>query len=445
MATRQTSGRTATANAAPTKRLLVDVLTKDIDLIAAILDLVDNSVDGARRLTSNGDLNGYWVEVTFQGKSLTIRDNCGGISIADATERAFRFGPDDDDPPDPYTTGQFGVGMKRALFKLGTAFEVRSRAQADSFRVRENVDRWLKAPGWKFTLRDVEDDLDDEPALRGTSIVVKPVRPTIAKELGRDPVINRLKAQIGERHQVSIAKGLTIRVNRTALKSQAPEVVCDKRIVPVVDKRKWNGRGEPIDLRLVCGVFPGRAPDAGWSIFLNDRAVLLADKTAQTGWGDEERIPRFHNQYGRFRGFAFLTCEDTTRLPWNTTKTGLDEDDPVYARVRGLMIDAADPVIDFLDAVKNEPRDDDAYGELRRSVEKGKLKSIYRLAEGPKRRWKAPKPGFAPPEPPDTTRVYTDQPFDRVEAAKDAAGPRVSSNKDLGEFIFEYFFEREVR
>lgn len=444
---RKSSAGTRTARGEPTKQLLVDVLTKDIDLVAAIIDLVDNSVDGARRLRGNTSLEGLRVHLSFGEDSFAIIDNCGGISLEDAENHAFRFGPDADDPPDPYSTGQFGVGMKRALFKLGTAFTVRSTAAEDRFTLRVDVSRWLaRTADWNFRLTNVRVGERNTAADRGTSILIRPLRPTITAELRRTSVRNELEEQIAERHQRSIADGLVIRVGNARLKARTPEVVCDKTIVPLVEQTTLNGASDDVDIAIVCGVHPGPPRDAGWSVFLNDRAVLLADKSAATGWGekDEVVIPRYHNQYSRFRGFVFLRCEDTTRLPWNTTKTGLDGDDPIYRRVRTMMVDAADPVIDFLNAVKREETPEDSrYGALAESIESGELRSVFELARGPSREWTAPEASYAS-GPPDerVSRVYTDRPKAEIARVKRRAGVR--SNKALGDYLWEYFVEREM-
>lgn len=433
-----------TAKAAPTKLLLVDVLTKDIDLVAAIIDLVDNSVDSARSLRDDEELTDLEITLKLGERSFQIVDNCRGISLKDAEERAFRFGPDPDDPPDPFSTGQFGVGMKRALFKLGTGFDIKSRSDHESFRLKVNVAKWLDAPDWTFPLTEVVTDLRPSGE-SGTNILIEPLRDGIAQELARPTVVNELKEQLADRHQRSIVRGLKIKVDRTTLRAEPPKVVCSSKIKPVIARTSLNGSGDAISVGIVAGVFPGKPRDAGWSVFLNDRAVLLADKGNATGWGedDEKRIPRFHNQYGRFRGFVFLSCEDTTRLPWNTTKTGLDGDDAIYRQVRAMMVDAADPVIDFLDDVKKEKPEDDAYGELRRSIEEGETESVYSLVERRSQKWRAPAATFVPPEPPDTTRVYTDQPIELVEDVKEEL--EIGSNKELGDFIWDYFVDREMR
>ncbi len=436
------------AQAEPTKGLLVDVLTKDIDLIAAILDLVDNCVDAARRASDNAEqLDGYRLDLTIGKRSLELKDNCGGIALDVAKDHAFRFGPDPGDPPDDYTTGQFGIGMKRALFKLGEAFEVRSRAASDQFDLKVRVADWLEDPEvWDFPLDNVETGQQRPEKERGTTIVVKPLKPEIAQTLAREPILNDLKTQLAERHQRSIARGLRIRVNESKLAGKEPQVIHGLGITPYVSKSRLNGRGrEPIEITIVCGVYSGTQRDGGWYVYLNDRAVLLADKTERTGWGDkdEKRIPRYHGQYGRFRGFAFLSCKDTTRLPWNTTKTGLDADDRVYRTVLDKMIDAADPVVDFLDDIKEEDKPEgERFGEIGETLSSAKTVSAYELASGTQHAWRAPKVQRKPRPPQAFTRIYTDQPVDSVEEAKDAAG--VVSNRELGDFLFRYFIQREL-
>ena len=50
-------------NAHPTKMLFIEMLTRDIDLVAAIIDLADNACDGARRIRGEGNYKGLWVRI----------------------------------------------------------------------------------------------------------------------------------------------------------------------------------------------------------------------------------------------------------------------------------------------------------------------------------------------------------------------------------------------
>jgi hypothetical protein len=137
------------ADANPTKEFFVSVLGKDISLIAAIIDLVDNCVDGARRTrpAASDSFDGLWIEIETDATRFSIKDNCGGISVDTAKTYAFRFGhPTTIALPD-YATGQFGVGMKRALFKLGNHFTIESYTQSSAFSMDVPVDIWVKETG----------------------------------------------------------------------------------------------------------------------------------------------------------------------------------------------------------------------------------------------------------------------------------------------------------
>ena len=81
-----------TIKASPTKELFIYMLTRDIPLIRAILDLVDNSVDGATRTQSGDDYSNFWIRIKCSKDRFSISDNCGGISVTLARDYAFRFG-----------------------------------------------------------------------------------------------------------------------------------------------------------------------------------------------------------------------------------------------------------------------------------------------------------------------------------------------------------------
>src|ERR1700721_1934299 len=102
-------------NASPTKEFFIYMITRDIPLTRAILDLVDNSVDGARRMRADGNFEGLWVRVELDKEHFKVVDNCGGIPVDVARSYAFRFGRPKNAPPTHGSVGQFGVGMKRTF------------------------------------------------------------------------------------------------------------------------------------------------------------------------------------------------------------------------------------------------------------------------------------------------------------------------------------------
>ena len=90
------------AIALPTKQFFVSMLTRDISLADAILDLVDNCLDGARRFTETNsvDYSQHWVRITLNSNVFAIEDNCGGIPRDIAKNYAFKMGRESDDQRD---------------------------------------------------------------------------------------------------------------------------------------------------------------------------------------------------------------------------------------------------------------------------------------------------------------------------------------------------------
>ena len=112
--------QTIKVNAAPVKSFFVSMLTRDIKIEEAILDLLDNCVDGILRnrksINSDKPYTGSWAKITFAKDSFSIEDNCGGIPW-ELSEYAFRMGRDPGRGPDTAgVVGVYGIGMKRAIF-----------------------------------------------------------------------------------------------------------------------------------------------------------------------------------------------------------------------------------------------------------------------------------------------------------------------------------------
>lgn len=127
------------AIALPTKRFFVSMLTRDIDLKDAILDLVDNCLDGALRSAGVNpvDYAKHSIEIEVGRARFRISDDCGGIPREIAKNYAFKMGREraDERDSESETIGMYGIGMKRAIFKMGTNAVVRSFNSHDRFKV----------------------------------------------------------------------------------------------------------------------------------------------------------------------------------------------------------------------------------------------------------------------------------------------------------------------
>ena len=128
----------------PSKELFIDMLVKDLSLRDAIGDLVDNSVDAANKMAAMNktDLSKFTIKISFDKNHFAITDNCGGIEEDDARKYAFKLGKPKDYSQGKHTIGQFGIGMKRAFFKLGEHIVVESVALNSDFIISIPVKEW---------------------------------------------------------------------------------------------------------------------------------------------------------------------------------------------------------------------------------------------------------------------------------------------------------------
>lgn len=374
-------------DASPSKRLVAYVLTKDISLEDAILDLVDNAVDGARRVGGKGSMAKYWVEVTFDKNRFSIADNCGGISVDLARDYAFRFGRAGDYAPldgPKNTIGNFGVGMKRALLKMGKQIRVESRTKADFFTLEIPVDKWLadddKTKPWTFQFATHGKAVSGVDKV-GTKIEVTALRPGVADRFGLAQFAVDLKGLIEDKQSVALTAGLSISLNKAPAASEAVKVYQSKAIKPIHTSEKIALDGGIVTVSLFAGVSDKDNDLAGWNIVCNGRTILRCDTSAITGWGNKEqgdKIPNYHHQYSRFRGFVYFESDDPDLLPWNTTKTGVDVEHPLYRRFRLRMIAAMKDVFGFLDDLDKEIKQDTQ--PLTETLEKAKAVALTSVA-----------------------------------------------------------------
>lgn len=462
-----------TVEAGAEKRFFIEMLTKDIELLPAIVDLVDNSVDGARGLHPDGNLAGQWVRIEFGDGKFTISDNSGGISVEIARHYAFRFGRSKDFTGVKRSVGQFGVGMKRAIFKIGQAFEVKSAFRAapgannDSrFDLSVDVEQWALQDEWTFQFGSVEESISlgaDEIA--GTVISVTALHPSVQDDLSDPAIIQALRTELRVRHQESIQSGLQLHLNsEQPLSASRPSLQASDVVHPLVKEFNVTGAGGgTVEVKLYAGtVAPpkrdkgadpeddGQAEnfqdpgDAGWYLFCNDRLLLVADRTPLTGWGNPAAA--YHPQYRAFRGFVYLSADDAGLLPWNTTKTAVDRDSPVFRAVQSEMktaLVAVQAVINRAKQVRSRLEEDEQKPDILVALDEAPDQPITSLSASTQ--MVAPPAPPSKPKAPPTPKIqriqYTVDPgqFDEVAAALEA-----TSGSEVGRLTFDYFYDQEI-
>ncbi len=429
-------------DASPTKEFFIEMLTRDIELIPAIVDLVDNCVDGARCLKGGGPYKDLFVRLTVKPAEFKIADNCGGIDLDTAVKYAFRFGRPAAMKQTPHSIGEFGVGMKRALFKLGTAFVVESTAAHSQFVLEVDVNDWSKEDSWDLPLKSASSGKTTPISKRGTTIAVDTLHPSNAADFELETFQSRLRDELERRHQESIGRGLAITLNRTPIHVNPNTLLQSGDIQPAVREFSLNGAADKVDVKLYCGVAESSPRDAGWYVFCNGRLVMEADQSSVTGWGarDGQAIPSYHNQFATFRGYVFMESDDAGRLPWNTTKTGVDADSEVFRNVRQEMLQVMRPVIDFLNRLDDEKDREESEGPGPLTVAVEAARAVPLAKTKPSALFVSPEPK-PKPKPKATGRIQYDRPVSQIAAAKEVLG--ATTYVEVGERTFDYFYEAE--
>ena len=437
-------------DASVSKSFFVDMLVKDIPLEMAIHDLLDNCIDGALRLRGDQSFEGLEVDITCSPDYFEIHDNCGGIDPDIARGYAFRFGRPKNVEPVRHSVGRFGVGMKRAIFKLGRHFSVSSTSQFHRFVVDVDVAQWEERPDWQFEFKELEECSVEVPLEeRGTTVRVEQVFSAVAERFVLEYFLSRLRADIQARHQRHLNRGLVVRLNnRSMVGASVSFFESGTNLRAGVRRNTYNG----VVVHQIAGVGPRSPADAGWYVFCNGRMVLKADQSEITGWGEPnvERLPKYHNNYAWFRGCVFFDSEDSASLPWNTTKDGVDQDSGLYRTVRTEMVTMMTPVIQFLREVANE-EDEEPLTEVLNNASQvsvttllGRVSGAFSSSSQARSPFTYSRPAAAPEITPNErpTGINYHKAVGIVNKVKASLG--VNTNRAVGEKTFEYYVQLEI-
>jgi len=382
------------AFASPTKEFFVRMLTRDIELQDALLDLLDNCVDGIIRSVEMKSENpkpyeGYTATLTLAPEHFIIEDNCGGIPLEVAEKYAFAMGRPTMTETDDHgaTVGMYGIGMKRAIFKLGTLALVQSRNDT-GFTV-EFTTEWMEKDGWdRLPIKALQ---DKELVGKGTRITVYQLNDEAKACFSDSSWVDSFRLTVARHYSIIISKGFSVTVstpeesnyNTPPIKAENFRLLqtavnghSDKRIEPYV----YAGKLGEVEIEIYAGLYRkllseeeleeetetrGTSDDAGWTVACNDRIVIWKDKSRLTGWG-EATVPNYHGQFIAITGIVLLHCNDPKKLPFTTTKRGIDAASDVYSEAKDLMREATKSLTSFTNKWKKFPQN---------------LKDLYKYSE----------------------------------------------------------------
>jgi hypothetical protein len=437
--------------ASPTKGLFLEALTSDLELEDAVHDLVDNSIDAAKRTTRIAKRNSYdglYVKINFSKDKFQIHDNCGGIDLKTASEILFRLGRPAARKAEAGEVGRFGIGLKRAIFMMGKNASVESYTVNSHFTVPISVDAWKKNDDgdWDFKFDKYEENIKVGEEKIGTQIEVSNLYPGIAEGFAQSSFVEELVSNLQKKHKQALEKKLLIQVQGIKLISQPYTLKASEYVKPAVrqfDVKSPAGK-KPVNVKLIAGVEESRPGESGWYVSCNGRFILVAEKTPKTGWGEvgDIKIPRMHHQFARFRGFAFFECDDPEMLPWNSSKTSVDLESPVYRKARRLMIETTRPIIDRLNDLDAESEADSR--PLFDAISSADSKSVTALLAESTSDSDFSFEGRHDLNKPDRPlKISYTRPLNQVKKTREKLG--VETNREVGEGTFDYFYEHEIR
>jgi hypothetical protein len=336
---------------------LEHILTKDVSTLDALYDLIDNSIDAARDsilksgtyLKDKYDLPnsylGYKVEVIISNGSITIEDNCLGMTEETLVEEAFVIAQSH---KHEYGIGLYGIGLKRSLLKMGEKYDI----LIDNGKSRYELsfsDNQLG--GAKGKVQAFETESHGCIISRFTVVNLKPeVRGDIESRRWYDKAV----AGLEDRYSVYFEKDFVISLiyfdkERLQLYSKLPSIRQDSKFLPVHWLKSYDGVNVIIDSGIHGDYyFP---TEEGYSLrdnrkltnqfgiyfICNDRVIRKASTEINHGWKT-----KWHSEYNGFICFVRFIAKDPGRLPWNTAKSDMRNDSPLFLEV----IDEIQPIAD---------------------------------------------------------------------------------------------------
>lgn len=434
----------------PSKSFFIDMLTRDIGTKECILDLIDNSIDSIIKykkieittLVAEGFIKDvifkkHSIDIILNKNEFIIKDNCYGISLIDARQKAFRFGAVKENIKEKKGLSVYGIGMKRAFFKLGKKINVISKTKQSFFEIDIDVDSWESDDkNWDFVFSSYNEKSNSST---GTEIKINKINTDLIERASNSIFIEELSRLIAKTFSLYLDAGLSITINGKKLKSNFPEFLFSD--ILNVTRKKYtitSSTNSEVNLLIIAGLTGKTERDyKGWFVFCNGRLILPGNTDYKTGWG--QNFPAFHNKYNHFVGFLHIISNDGHALPWTTTKEDIEIESSVYQNAIEKAKLIAKPFTDFLNSeyAKRDSSDNDEpdifqntttvnYKDIPitenivKSIKKDKIKNEF------------------------TTITYRKSISD-LNKIKNIMGNDSISNKEIGERTFDYYITMEEK
>ena len=337
----------------------LQAIADDISPYDCLLDLIDNAIDTASSASDNREEYGsYKIQVNLVEKKLPttdnskkttydlyITDNIGGMSREKLHEAFVAYRENNEQK----VIGRYGIGLQRALYKLGGAYRVTAWQEGKQCSTGEFDKTSMEEGSFQIT-----------PSVykktgNGTEVIIYGLNDDLKNKLKQQ---SDLAKDLRIRYAEFVEAGLEIKYNASRIVPIILKPVQKKKLIKKTDKYKyfevieeshddlyedWRidiqvGALSAYDKEKVASEWDESRKSGGWYIFFNRRCILLADKSEKTGWG-YAGATRFHAQYNGFLGIVNIYSGDTITLPFDTTKSNIRSDHKGYQKLIKKLVE----------------------------------------------------------------------------------------------------------
>lgn len=244
-----------------TKEFAIGAMRKDVTIKAAIFDLIDNSIEAA---IIKGGVRGRIISIKTTDDKFIILDDCVGVE-PDKINDIFKIG---------YRSGSlgFGIGMKRAIIKLGNKANITSLNANKSFNIFFDINNCKNAE-WNLSVKEIKRE-SEKPF--GLKISILQLNSEVKTYFKRGEC-NELGEAISRRYRNFINNGLIIKLNGVTVPKYKIKEEADK-ISPIY---KINKNVE-VQIKLYSKI--SSIEESGWDVFINNKCVCERERSNEIQW-----------------------------------------------------------------------------------------------------------------------------------------------------------------
>ena len=259
----------------------------------------------------------------------------------------------------------------------------------------------------------------------------------ISEQFSIDVFKNGLEHEVSLAHYKAINDGIKISINNTDVSNYELLIKSSNELSHI----KKQVKIKDVSVTITAGVSTRDYNNGGWYIVCNGRLVSEAEQSDLSGWG-VDGIRKYHADFAFFRGLVEFEADDSSKLPWTTTKTGVDKDNNIYRATLHHMKLAMREIMSYLRERTSESSDLKKElvdsNPLNLALDNAPLVKVSNLPVSES--LKKPDEVGRHSEPPNIN-VHYKVPTERLNSAKESLG--VLTATAVGLETFDYYFKYE--